>query len=333
MNTITGCFPFAPASWLPVQDRELLDRVGLEKLKEHQGNIYENPCFELKVVNEPEDYFAIDMFYRIRESAMQSKKLVMLLSAPENAVWITVAEMLNKFRISARNVEVFFTSEYANEKGEVPLWNSPYSRCGHFVRYFYDRLDEELRMPMSQIHFFTTENVEKYSDILASYGGADVAYTYINWGGGLCSIDVEAFPAETMDELMQMGSRIVTPMPEVIAMDSMRGMFGCSGDIGNIPPCAASVGPKDIAAAKEQFNVEYLSTTGGHPSYQRYVSRMTFCGPVTPKIPATMLRLLPGCAYFSETVAMNPAGFIPDNEWLPETLAKIAEEEAEKEGK
>ena len=332
MNIVTACFPIGPASWLPVQDREVLDRVCLEKLKEHQGKIYENPDFELKVVDEPENYYAIDMFYRIRESAKQGRKLVVLLSAPENPVWITVAEMLNKFRVSACNMEVFFTSEFANEKGEVPLWNSPYSRCGHFVKYFRNRLNEDLRMPMSQIHFFTTENVAQYSDILAFYGGADVAYTYINWGGGLCSIDAEAFPAETMDGLMQMGSGIVTPMPEVIAMDSMRGMFGCSGDIGNVPPCAASVGPKDIAAAKEQFNIEYLSTPGGSPSYQRYVSRLTFCGPVSPKVPATMLRLLPGCAYLSEIVARSTS---PDtsNEWLPETLAKIAEKEANKEGK
>ena len=43
-------FEFAPAEWLPLQDREMLDRVGLESIENHQGNVYENPEFSLQVV-------------------------------------------------------------------------------------------------------------------------------------------------------------------------------------------------------------------------------------------------------------------------------------------
>ena len=73
------------------------------------------------------------------------------ISSPENAVFISTVEALNEFRVSCRNVHVFFLYEYANEKGEVAPWQSPYSRSGHFMRYFYQRLEEHLRMPLSRM--------------------------------------------------------------------------------------------------------------------------------------------------------------------------------------
>ena len=247
-------FEFAPAEWLPLQDREMLDRVGLESIENHQGNVYENPEFNLQVVWDVHNYFATDLFQRIRMSDVQDKKLVIILPSPENAVFISCVEGLNKYNVSCRNVHIFFLYEYANEKGDVAPWQSPYSRSGHFMKYFYNRLKAELRMPMEQIHFWTKENTETYSDLIAAEGGADVAYTALSWSGGIGAIDNESFPAETMDEFLAMGSRLVTPMMEMQAHDSLRGMFGCAGDIGNVPPKAVTVGPKDLAAAKERVD-------------------------------------------------------------------------------
>ena len=191
-------FQFAPAEWLPLQDREMLDRVGLESVENHQGYVYEHPQFNVQVVWDVHNYFATDLFHRIRMSDISDEKLVLILPSPENAVFISCVEALNKFRVSCRNVHIFFLYEYANEKGEVAPWQSPYSRSGHFMRYFYNRLDAELRMPMEQIHFWTKENTNIYSDLIAAEGGADVAYTALSWSGGIGAIDYESFPAQTM---------------------------------------------------------------------------------------------------------------------------------------
>ncbi len=144
-------FEFAPAPWLPIQDRQVLDSVGKKAFDAHIGKAFDNPDFELSIVPDVNNYFAIDLFCRIRCSDVENKKLVVILPSPENAVFISVVENLNKYQISCRNVHVFFLYEYANEKGEVAPWQSPYSRSGHFMRYFYNRLDEHLRMSMSQI--------------------------------------------------------------------------------------------------------------------------------------------------------------------------------------
>ena len=319
-------FEFAPAEWLPLQDREMLDRVGLESIENHQGNVYENPEFSLQVVWDVHNYFATDLFQRIRMSDVQDKKLVIILPSPENAVFISCVEGLNKYNVSCRNVHIFFLYEYANEKGDVAPWQSPYSRSGHFMKYFYNRLKAELRMPMEQIHFWTKENTETYSDLIAAEGGADVAYTALSWSGGIGAIDNESFPAETMEEFLAMGSRLVTPMMEMQAHDSLRGMFGCAGDIGNVPPKAVTVGPKDLAAAKERVDVEYLSACGGTPSLQKYPLKLALLGPICPANPGSMMRLFPGACYASVDVASG-GGYQADVDWLQEKLDEIKKQE------
>lgn len=318
-------YKFAPAEWLPIQDQAVLDQVVNEDINAHQGKNFENPDFELKVVFDVHNYFAIDLFQRIRMSDVKDEKLVVILPSPENAVFISVVESLNKYQVSARNVHVFFLYEYANEKGQVAPWVSPFSRSGHFMKYFYNRLEEHLRMPMEQIHFFTAENVNTYSDELAALGGADVAYTALTWGGGIGAIDPESFPAETMEEFQAMGSRLVTPMAETIAHDSLRGMFGCSGDIANVPPCAATVGPKDLMAAKEWIDVEYLVGCGGNPAHQKFPLQLALFGPICPKNPGSMMRLHAGTCYVAPTVAA-PAQTEPDYDII-ERLAEIRKKE------
>jgi len=320
-------FKFAPPEWLAFRDTEVLDRVVNEDIYAREGKTFENPDFELKIAFEVEDYFAVDLVHRIRMSDAKNEKLVVILPSPENAVFISAATALNKQKISCRNVHVFFLYEYANEKGEVAPWQSPYSRSGHFMRYFYNKLDADLRMPMDQIHFFTKENANTYSDELAALGGADVAYTAMSWSGGIGAIDTESFPAKTMDEFAQMGSRIVTPMLEMIAHDSLRGMFGCSGDIGNVPPCAATVGPKDLMAAKEWIDLEFLSGLGGMPSHQKYPLYLSLFGPVCPEIPASLMRLHKGICYVSSAVASAPVS-APDFDGLIDRLNEIREKES-----
>ena len=319
-------FAFAPAQWLPLQDRDMLDRVGAMQLADHQGSVYEHPQFRVKLEIDVHVNFSIDLFRRIQMSDVENKKLVLILPSPENAVFFSVVENLNKFRVSCRNVHVFFLYEYANEAGDVAPWESPYSRAGHFMRYFYNRLDADLRMPMAQIHFWTKENTAIYSDLIAAEGGADVAYTTMSWSGGIGAIDAETFPAETMDEFLAMGSRFVKPMPEMLAQDSLRGMFGCSGDIANVPPYAVTVGPKDIAQAKHRVHVQYLFACGGNPALQKFPLKLALFGPICPQNPGSMMRLYSGVCYIANEVAA-PGRYQHDEDWLEDEIRRIREKE------
>jgi len=319
-------FKFAPAKWLPFREQEIVDSVVNEDMYARQGKNFENPEFELKVVYDVHNYFATDLMQHIRMSDVKNERIAIVIPSPENAVFISLAEVLNKLQISCRNVHVFFLYEYANEKGEVAPWQSPYSRSGHFMRYFYNRLEEHLRMPMGNIHFWTNDNINTYSDELAALGGADVAYTALSWSGGIGAIDSQGFPAQSVEEFCNMGSRLVTPLPEMIAHDSLRGMFGCSGDIGNVPPKAVTIGPKDLMQSKDWVDLEYLTACGGIPAHQKFPIRLALFGPISQFNPGSIMRLHAGACYVSAEVAEMPQSG-NDYDYLPEALENICEKE------
>lgn len=302
------CFITAPAPWLPYRDTEILSKIRNIRYTDREGKTFENPDFEMKIVPDATNYFAADLFHRIRMSDVNDKKLTILLPSPENAVYISVADILNLNRVSARNVHVFFLSEYANENGVIAPVDSRYSRTADFIRYFYKRLDSSLRMPEDHIHLITTENIGFYSDLIddCGNGGADVAYTSVGWSCRIAGIDpVDCYKTESLDEFLAMGSAIVTPTEESIAEDSLHGMFGCSGDVANVPPKIATIGARDIAHARDHVELQFKTHYGAPALWQRMSSRQMLFAPVTPAIPASILRLFKGIAYVNAEIAVD----------------------------
>jgi hypothetical protein len=115
-------------------------------------------------------------------------------------------------------------------------------------------------------------------------------------------------------------------MAEMIAHDSLRGMFGCAGDIGNVPPCAVTVGPRDLMAAKEWIDVEYMVGCGGAPAPEKFSIRLALVGPICPENPGSIMRLHKGTCYISTAVAAAPVS-LPDWSDLPATLEAIRNKE------
>ena len=319
-------FKFAPGEWFPFKDQKFLDEIVNVDVEARQGKNFENPDFELKVVFDVHNYFAIDLMQRIRLANLNNEKLVAILPSPENATYISLACALNRLKISCKNFHVFFLNEYANEKGEVAPWQSPFSKSGQFMKNFYDRLDADIKMPIENVHFWTTENIDSYASEIEKLGGADVCYTYITWAGGIGAIDLESFSAKSLDEFKLMGSRLVTPALETIAQDSLRGMFGFAGDISSVPPKAVTLGPKDLLSAKEWIDLEYLVGCAGTGTHQKFPLRLALFGPLTHENPASIMRLAKGTCYVCSEVAAMPMS-APDFVDLIPTLEKIAEKE------
>ncbi len=319
-------FKYAPGEWFPFKDQNFLDEIVNVDVHARQGKNFENPDFELKVVFDVHNYFAIDLMQRIRVSDIKNEKLVVILPSPENETYISLATALNRLNISCRNLHVFFLNEYANEKGEVAPWQSPFSKSGQFMKNFYNRLDDNLKMPIENIHFWSSDNIETYSSSIDALGGADVCYTYISWAGGIGAIDVESFKANSLEEFKNMSSRLVTPALETIAQDSLRGMFGFAGDISSVPPKAVTVGPKDLLSAKEWIDLEYLVGCAGTGTHQKFPLRLALFGPLSEKNPPSIMRLAKGTCYVCPEVAAMPSS-APDFIDLIPALEEIAKKE------
>jgi glucosamine-6-phosphate deaminase len=133
-----------------------------------------------------------------------------------------------------------------------------------------------------------------------------VCYSGPGWTGHLAFIEPDApeFDAP-LEEWKQMGARLVTLSPFTLAQNSLHGCFGSSGDIAAVPPKAATIGPADVIAARSRMEFAALSIHGTQTAWQRLVARLVYHGPVTPRLPTSILQQLSTNVYISETIASD----------------------------
>ena len=150
----------------------------------------------------------------------------------------------------------------------------------------------------------TTRRVDHYLDLMQEAGGVDVSYTGPGWTGHLGFVEPDAPEFQgTLEEFKQMGARICTLSPYTLAQNSLHGCFGSSGDLAAVPPKAATIGPKEIIAAKHRWEMAGIGVHGTSTSWQRLSARLCYHGPVTPKLPSSILQELRTDCYITENIA------------------------------
>lgn len=299
-------FGFKPAGWVPFYDKEILEKVrmiGPDEITDHP-----NPDFRIKVVkdDEIELIWMADMFHRIVRSAETGSKTVLILPNPA-PIYRKVAYLINKFKVDCRNVYTFNMDEWADENGNIADEHYPQGFLNSTLRFFYGEIDPGLRMPRQNIKAPTTENIGYYSKMIEDAGGADMCYSGPGWTGHLAFIDpdVPEFMAASLEEWKTFGARIVTLHPLTIAQNSLHGSFGASGDIAGVPPKAATIGPADVIAAKNRMEFHGLTTAGTYVTWQRLISKLVLHGPVTPRVPSSILQTLRTDVFVTEKLAQR----------------------------
>jgi glucosamine-6-phosphate deaminase len=142
--------------------------------------------------------------------------------------------------------------------------------------------------------------------MLADLGGADICYSGPGWTGHLAFIEPDAPEfAGSLAEWKRMGPRICTLSPFTIAQNSLHGCFGSSGDLCAVPPKAATIGPAEVIAAKHRIDMHAITVGGSFTSWQRLTTRLVLHGPVTPRVPESILQTLRTDVWVSENAAAN----------------------------
>lgn len=298
-------FSFEPSACLPFRDRATLDRV--RRIKRGEIDQHTNPDLRISVVPDSmvEHIFVSDMFYRIWRAREEGGRVVMLLPNP-NFGYKKLAHLINLWNLPCDHLHTFNLDEYADQDGNI----APESYEQGFLRstkeYLYAQIRPELRPPEEQIVGFTNDNLNDYDSMIRDLGGADVSYTGPGWTGHLAFIEPDApeFDAD-LEEWKQMGSRIVTLSPFTIAQNSLHGSFGASGDLSAVPPKAATIGPAQIVEAKARLDFHALSTAGTVVSWQRFMTRLVLHGPVTPRVPTSLIQDTGADVYVSENAARD----------------------------
>lgn len=301
-------FKFKPASFLPHANLPLEELERIRNIKREDMEYTNENGFSVRVVMDPTLCMVQDLFYRILMSDLNDTRLTIICPNQWPAAYSAVAEMLNKFNVSARNVHAFAMDEWADEDGNVAPLTYGAGLGYSFRTHFYGRIREDLRPDVENWHVHTNENKGEgvYSAMIEeiSGGGVDVVYTATGWPGHTAFIDPGSpeFKADSLEEFCKLGSRIVSEVPLTICENSLFSPMGASGDVWAVPPKAATIGPRDIVSAKERFEIHNFVNPDGS-SWQRMVSRLELYGPISMECPASILRLGKGTCYVSEAIA------------------------------
>ena len=287
-----GSFNYELASFLPFKDKEVCKKVRAIK-KEELPN-HPNPDFKIRIIEDEREFyleFALDIVKRIKESLEVGRRLVVIFPVGPMPQYPIAARIINEMKLSCKHVYSFNMDEYADENGNTaPIsWEGSFQRS--MMENFWGLIDEDLRPPVSQIHFPTSDVLKDYGKMIEDLGGADVCYGGIGWCGHIAFWEAH-LGYEFGDDLegyKKAGPRIVELHPMTIMQNALHSF---SGDWSWVPPKAATIGPAQILGAKERsFWLDgYL---GGGISWQRFIARLVAYGPVNTLVPGSILQTVP----------------------------------------
>jgi len=298
-------FQFTPSHWAHYQDVELLERI--RRIRRSDIEKHPNPDFHIQVVPD-EDMIPIwiaDMYARILEASKEGRRVVMILPNPAPA-YRMLARLINRTRLDCRHLVTFNMDEWADEEGNVAPESYRQGFMNATLRFLYKEIDADLRPPRSSIKGPTTQNISSYSELIEAEGGADICYSGPGWTGHIGFVEPGAPEFEApLEDWKRLGARIVTLHPLTLAQNSLHGSFGRSGDISQVPPRAATIGPRDVLACRHRMDMHGITTAGTHVAWQRMASRLSLHGPVTPRVPTSILQTVPTEVYVTETLASD----------------------------
>lgn len=300
-------FSYTPSKWVPFRDEKVLNKV--RNIKRADIEKHPNPDFKIKVVKDSDIEFIwiTDMFYRIKKSDEENKKVVMITPQPA-PLYSKVAYLINKFKVNCRNLYTFNMDEYADQNGSIAPSTWPQGFMFAMLNNFYFQIDQNLRPPLDHLHGLSNENIKDYGKMISELGGADICYSGPGWTGHLAFIEPGIEGAEfeaSLDDWKKMGPKVVALNPFTIAQNSLHGSFGLSGDLAAVPPKAATIGPAQVIEAKLRMDWNYFTVLGTDVSWQRLITRLVAHGPVTPLVPTSILQTLRTDFYISESIAQD----------------------------
>ncbi|MBR6793124.1 MAG: hypothetical protein IKM48_02060, partial [Clostridia bacterium] len=241
-------FSFDPSDFVPFKDKEVCDRVRKLSGKDlEKREAWWHPEFDVKVMMNPHPVLIATLFSRLKAASEEGRTFTMILGNPEPDTYIPLAQLINYFKVDCSKVHIFAEDEWADQNGNIAPETYEAGFVHSMIKYFVMQIDPKLRMPMENVHYPTNANINDYSKIIndISEGGADIISTSPGWTGHVAFVDPipEFMGNGDVEAWLNQPAQIVKLHPMTIMQNSLNGTFGQSGDIANVPPKAATIGP------------------------------------------------------------------------------------------
>jgi glucosamine-6-phosphate deaminase len=282
-------FMYPLAQFIPFRDEAACARV--RAITREDLCTHPNPEFRIAIVDDKVEFysrFAIDIVTRIAEAGKSGRKCVLILPVGPVPQYAIAAEMINRLGISCRHLVTYNMDEYADASGQTAPADWEGSFATSMRQSFFQRIRDELRPPEKSIHFPTHRNIADYHKMIEDDGGADCCYGGIGWCGHIAfwesHLGLEF--GDDLESYRKAHGRIVELNPMTIMQNALHS-FG--GDWSWVPPKAASIGPREILAARDRsFWLD--GDLGGGVSWQRFIARLVAHGPLSTLVPGSILQ-------------------------------------------
>jgi len=294
-------FDFEMAKFLPFRDKKECERVC--KIKKEDFFIHPNKNFNIRSYPNKEIFklqYVLHIVGGIKKSLEEKKHHVIIL--PAWCFYPEVADVINALNIPCNHVHTFNMDEFANEDGKAAPREWPFSFQYSMWENLFNRIKPELKIPESQIHFPNEKNINDYSKMIEDLGGADVCYGGIGWSGHIAFFEPHLGDefGNDMEAYLKAGSRLVELHPMTIMQNALF-MSRQSGDWSAHPPKAYTIGPRELAGSK--LVSFWCGFSDSAAQFQRFITRLSAHGPVTPYVPASILQVLKSELVVTDQVA------------------------------
>jgi len=288
--------------FIPFKDREICERV--RAIKKEDICKHPNSDFKIRIIEEDDEFnfeYVLDIFSRIKKAADEGKRLVLIFPQPAPKIYNRVAYLINKLRVSCKDLHVFNMDEKADEDSKTPSSDWPDSFAFHLKNDFYYKIDKDLRPSEAHMNFPAYKNINDYGKMIEDVGGADVCYGGIGWSGHLAYIEPDMKNgSKDIEAWKKIGPGIV----ELSYFTILQNALYYGGDWSWESPKAATIGPAQIVGAKLRSSWNGFCRKGDI-SWNRFIVRLAAHGPVTPLVPASILQTCRSDLIISGAVAEN----------------------------
>lgn len=176
--------------WLPSLPPEIVRKIQQKKIG-IDPPLNAHPQFKVRVWTSAHEFyaaFARDMTNRVLAGFLKKTDVWMIAPTGPVPQWAIFAQNLNEYGqllkdFTLRHVHIVMMDDYADPQGRTPTVDVEGSFQNTIRENFWDRLDEEIRMPWEQLVFPTEGLVEQIPQMIVKGGGiVDVVYGGIGWG-------------------------------------------------------------------------------------------------------------------------------------------------------
>jgi glucosamine-6-phosphate deaminase len=220
----------------------------------------------------------MQMLTEVVTNNQHGKKTVFICPCGPVDQYPIFARLVNKFKISLKNVWIINMDEYVTDTGEWISDEDSFSFRRCMQEYLYSRIDPSLIMPKEQRIFPDPKNPSKIQEIIDDLGGVDMALGGVAFNGHIAFNDPQ--PELSAEEFSQLPTRIISLSKETIIKDAI---LGRGGAVETVPRQAITIGMKEILGARK-IRLSMLL------DMQRAVIRKACYGEVTASCPVSLVQ-------------------------------------------